>query len=89
MIKLVLAVLLATALQTVNAQSQPTPKPAKTCKGTTVKGAACKSTILLKDGYCRAHSPLSPRCGATNSKGKPCKMVVKKAGDKCRHHVKD
>ena len=65
------------------AQTEP-----KVCKGTTTKGEACKSTIVMADGYCRVHSPLTPRCGATTSKGKPCKMVVKETGDKCKHHTK-
>lgn len=59
----------------------------KVCKGTTVKGEPCKSTIVMSDGYCRAHSPATPRCGATTSKGTPCKMAVKNEGDKCRHHI--
>lgn len=65
---------------TMMAQDKPT------CKGTTTKGVACKSTILLKDGYCTHHSPSTIRCSATTSAGKPCKVAVKQAGDKCRFH---
>lgn len=42
----------------------------------------------MRDGYCRVHSPNTARCGANTSSNKPCRMVVDKAGDKCRHHNK-
>lgn len=64
--------------------SAQTSKPA--CKGITVKGQPCKSTMIMKDGYCRMHSPNTPRCGALTSAKKPCRMVVSKEGDKCRFH---
>lgn len=63
------------------AQQEP-----KVCKANTTKGEPCKSIIVMKDGYCRAHSPLTPRCGAPTSKGEPCKMMVKEQGLKCKHH---
>ena len=68
---------------TATAQNEP-----KVCKGTTTAGNACKSTIVMADGYCRVHSPLTPRCGATTSKGTPCKMAVKTVGQKCKRHTK-
>jgi len=57
------------------------------CKGTTTKGQPCKSTMTLADGFCKHHSPLTPRCGVMTSKKIPCKMTVKVAGDKCQHHL--
>ena len=68
----------------MNTQAQ-TDKP-KQCLGKTTKGEPCKSTIILKDGYCRVHSPNTARCGAMTTSGKPCRMPVNKAGDKCRFH---
>jgi hypothetical protein len=71
------------------AQTNPPAKlHANKCLGTTKAGQPCKSTIIMKDGYCRSHSPNTPKCGATTSAGKPCKMAVEKAGDKCRFHSK-
>lgn len=58
----------------------------KPCKGTTTKGQPCKSTFVLKDGYCRMHSPSTPRCGAKTSKGDACRMVVEAKGQKCKFH---
>lgn len=77
--------LIAAMLCALTATAQEAPK---VCKGTTAKGEACKSTIVMQDGYCRVHSPLTPRCGATTSKGTPCKIVVKEEGQKCKHHSK-
>jgi hypothetical protein len=57
-----------------------------TCKGTTSKGIACKSTIVLKNGFCRVHNPDRVTCAATTAKGQPCKMVVTIAGDTCHVH---
>ena len=65
------------------AQTEP-----KVCAATKADGTNCKSTIVMADGFCRVHSPLTPRCGATTSKGTACKMVVKETGDKCKHHHK-
>lgn len=75
-------ILFAALAITLAAAAQQRP----TCKGTTTKGQPCKSTIVLKDGYCRLHSPSTPRCGATTSKGQPCRMVVATKGQKCKHH---
>lgn len=58
------------------------------CKGTTTKNLPCKSTMIMKDGYCRMHSPNAIRCDANTSKKTPCKMVVNKVGEKCKHHNK-
>ena len=77
--KLFLAVaIFATA--TLTAQQRPT------CKGTTKAGQSCKSTIILKTGFCRAHDPNTPKCKATTTSGKPCQMTVKATGERCRHH---
>jgi len=57
------------------------------CKGTTSKRLPCKSTMVMADGYCRMHSPNTPRCEAMTSKKTPCKMVVDKVGDKCKYHI--
>lgn len=76
-------ILLAALALTLGAAAQ-----SPTCKGTTSKGQPCRSSILLKDGYCRMHSPSTPRCGAKTSTGKPCRMVVAAAGQKCKHHSK-
>lgn len=80
--KLLFALLLISATATVIGQT------ATHCKGTKADGTPCKSTILLKDGYCRAHSPSTPKCGFIKKDGKPCKMIVSKAGDRCKYHNK-
>lgn len=57
-----------------------------TCKAIKKDGAPCQSTILMKDGFCRSHSQLSPRCGAQTKAGAPCQWVVKTDGEKCKNH---
>jgi hypothetical protein len=56
------------------------------CKAIKKEGGQCQSTIVLKDGFCRSHSPLSPRCGAPTKAGTPCQWVVKTDGEKCKNH---
>ena len=82
--KKILFACLLLAATTLNAQQAPKEKP--TCTATTVKGLPCKSTILMKDAKCRAHSDLTPRCGAEKSSGGKCRMAVKSEGEKCQHH---
>lgn len=90
--KKVLTLLIGMSLtMTVVAQTNETNmKPAKLtalkCQGTTTAGNPCKSTFIMKSGYCKVHDPNAVRCGATTSSGKPCRMVVDKAGVKCRFH---
>jgi hypothetical protein len=69
-------------LLAISVSAQPKPF----CKGIKADGTPCKSTIVMVDSYCRAHSPNSPKCGAITSKGTTCKWVVSKQGDKCKNH---
>jgi hypothetical protein len=59
------------------------------CKGTTKKGEPCKSAILMKDGYCRMHSPASEHCTFIKKNGERCRMVVGKEQQYCRFHAKN
>lgn len=63
-----------------------TSQSAPNCKGTTKKKEPCKSTIVMKDGFCRAHSPATPKCAGVKRDKKPCGMSVNKQGDFCRFH---
>lgn len=58
------------------------------CKGKTVKGEQCQNSPSkeTQDGYCKVHSPKTPRCGHKTKSGGTCKLIVKKAGDKCHLH---
>lgn len=58
----------------------------KTCKAVKKDGTACKSTFIQSDGYCRSHSPNTPRCGAKCKDGHPCLWPVSKAGEHCKNH---
>ena len=80
-IALILTALLI-ALTSLILTAGPRPK----CKGLTVKNLPCKSIMVNKAGFCRAHDPKAVRCGALKSDKKPCKMIVSKAGQKCRYH---
>lgn len=60
-------------------------KPAKRCIGYKANGTPCKSTFVMASGFCRAHDPTTPKCGAPASKG-PCNMPVKTRGERCRFH---
>jgi hypothetical protein len=60
----------------------------KKCKGTTKAGQPCKSIMVSKSGYCRAHDPNAIHCAGTTASGKPCGMIVKSKGEKCRIHTK-
>lgn len=60
--------------------------PPQLCKGTKADKTPCKSSFVMADGYCKAHSPTTLKCGAMTSKKQPCKMMVSKAGEKCRFH---
>lgn len=71
----------------LSAQQEP-QKVVTKCKATTTKGTPCKNNAseILKDGYCRVHSPQTPKCGVKTKSGKPCKMIVDKQGDKCKYY---
>lgn len=60
----------------------------KQCKYVNPDKKQCliKGSFVQEDGYCYRHSPKTPHCGAETSKKQPCKMVVKKKGDRCKHH---
>lgn len=57
-----------------------------TCKGLKADKTNCKSTILLKTGYCQHHNPEAIRCSGLNSKKQPCALPVKTKGEFCRFH---
>lgn len=64
-----------------------TAQDAKRCAGMTKAGQPCKSTFIVKGtDYCRMHSPTAILCAGVKADGTGCKMVVKQAGEKCRHH---
>lgn len=59
----------------------------KHCNGTTVKGTACNSIMIVRGtDFCRLHQPNAVRCAGKNAKGQPCKMIVKKEKAYCRFH---
>jgi hypothetical protein len=76
-----LLLLSAIVLVTAAAQAQ---RP--TCKGTTKAGQPCKSTIVLKSGYCRSHDPNQPKCAFIKADKTRCKIAVNKAGELCHVH---
>ena len=80
---LIIALLgLGASINLVTGQAQPV----KRCIGFKANGEPCKSTFVLKSGFCRAHDLSTPKCGVLTAKGQPCKMAVKAAGMHCRFH---
>lgn len=68
--------------------SAQNPQEKPKCKAITKSGVQCKNNAseILKDDYCRIHSPQTPKCGAKTKAGTTCKMLVNKTGDKCKYH---
>ena len=78
-------ILIACVLLTTLAQAQT-----RHCKGVTSKGVPCKSIMVMKDGYCRAHSPSAIHCTYIKKNGERCKMVLKTGeGTLCKFHRKE
>lgn len=80
----IIAALFTVALHAMHtAHGQPRP----TCKGTTSKGVACKSTFVAKSGYCFNHDPQGRVCGAVTTSGKPCQRKVSAKAQNCPTHT--
>lgn len=84
--KLTLALALICATLTIMAQN-PQCK-AKRYDAKLKDSVQCRmpSNFIGPNGYCPAHNPDLPRCGATKKDGQQCRMRVDKAGDRCRFH---
>jgi len=74
-------------LFSVMGYGQKVSKPAKVCKGITLKGLPCKSIMVDSTNYCRSHNPKAINCSGVNAKKKRCGNKVAKIGNFCKFHT--